>query len=693
MRTHLYIRLAADGIRKNGRLYFPYIFTGWIMVMIHYLLAYLGSASVMSHVRGEEFVAWILSLGAIVVRLFSAIFLFYTNSFLIRQRTREFGLYHILGMNKKNIGRIMVWESVFSTLASVFGGLVLGILFSKLGEFGLLYVLGLSAEYTMSVDPSAVWLTVRVYGEIYLFLLICSVVRVWLMKPLELLLSSRTGDRPPRARWLITLAGALILGAAYYLAVTIQEPLQALLVFFVAVTMVIVSTYILFESGSVTLCRFLQGNRKYYYRPNHFVSVSSMAYRMRRNGAGLASICIMSTMILVMLSCTVSLYMGEESSLRERYPRQIEAELHLDSTENFGGEKIREFREALAAPAGSGETSDVPRQENVMEYRKLEMYGVPIDGAYVIDMEDPRLRDGRGMDAMVSSIQIFSLDDYNRMMGTEETLEDDECLIWCGGGYGSDHVALDGGGCFRVKKQTDAFFESGFRAEINISQVLNVVVKDLDSAAESLYAIRNSSGNPCVELIWEYGYDMEGGETKKAEEEGARLTGLLKGLREAEDSGISRASVWMRYVERQYDVALNGGLMFLGILLSLVFAIASVLIIYYKQISEGYEDRSRFVIMQKVGMTGREIRRNINSQILTVFFLPLLFAGLHLAFAFPLLWKIMRLFGSIDFSLFVRMTLFCYVVFGALYAAVYKMTAGAYYGIVSRAFSAGEGAN
>ncbi len=689
MKTHVYRRLAADGIRKNKRLYVPYMMTGSIMVMMHYLMCFLVDAPVMERVRGSGFLTSILGLGAIVIRLFAALFLFYTNSFLIRQRNREFGLYNVLGMDKKNIARIIVWESVLSTLVSVCGGLLLGMLFSKLGEIGLLNIVGLDTDYEISVSLGAVRLTVRIFAEIYLFLMICSILRVWFLKPLDLLQSSQVGEKPPRARWLLTLAGLISLGIAYFLAVMIQEPIEALMLFFVAVVLVIAATYVLFVVGSVTLCRVLQKNKRYYYRANHFVSVSSMAYRMRRNGEGLASICILSTMVLVMLSCTVTLYTGDETHIRNSWPRQIVVEIHSDSLEGLDEEHIEAYREAVTGgnvPAGADAAQPVPVHTNVISYRKAEAYAVYVDDVFAVDMEHiPDLTAAQAYGGR--TVQFFSLEDFNTCMGTEAVLEDGECLIYCvGTDYRQDTITFAEGKTYCVKAVLDRFIEDGLSVAISGSTIINVVVADLDACIAPLSGLISSRGLPWIDLYWVYGCDMENGEDlETAEAEVSRILENVSALRRTPGSGITRTDIQSRAANRADVKQLNGGLLFLGLLLSLVFIFASVLIIYYKQISEGYEDQSRFGIMQNVGMTKREIRRSVNSQILTVFFLPLVFAGVHLAFAFPMLWRIMMMMGSVSLPLFAGMTVLCFAVFGVFYAAVYKLTAGAYYRIVSGA--------
>jgi putative ABC transport system permease protein len=320
MNLCFYPRLAWEGIRKNKRMYFPYILTGSVMVMMFYILSFLEDSPALTQMNGGTVLVTILPLGCIVIAVFSLLFLFYTNSFLIKQRYREFGLYNILGMDKRNISRLMVWETAFTAILALIIGLVAGIALSKGAELILLNLLGMDISYTLGISILSVRNTAVIFAAIYMVLLVNSLIQIRRSKPLELLHSSKVGEKVPKFTWLFAAVGILLLGCAYYIAVSIEEPITALSYFFIAVIMVIAGTYLLFISGSVTFCRLLQKNKRYYYKPNHFVSVSSMVYRMKRNGAGLASICILLTMVLVMLSSTTTLYFGEEDAIKNRYP-------------------------------------------------------------------------------------------------------------------------------------------------------------------------------------------------------------------------------------------------------------------------------------------------------------------------------------------------------------------------------------
>lgn len=676
MKKNVYLRLAADGIRKNRRLYLPFMLTGAVMMMMFYILAFLATSPLLSHMRGGTTLSTILPLGTTVIGIFSLLFLFYSQSFLIRQRNKEFGLYHVLGMDKWNICRILFWENLLVAVCSMVSGVALGITFSKIAEVCLFNILQEEINYSLSIGLGALIETVRIFGLIYLLLFVYAQVRVYRSNVLELLLSSKTGERPPKGNWFFALAGAVILGIAYYLAVSIQHPLQALLMFFVAVIMVIIATYLLFITGSVVFCRMLQKNKKYYYKPNHFVSVSSMVYRMKRNGAGLASICILSTMVLVTLSSTASLYLGMEDSINDMCPYDINVEITLYEPELFQEDTFAAYRHVIT---DTGVAAVKHR-----EYPMGEILGVNGSDGVSFDMDV--LHDfSPNSYGKIVNVRLIALEDYNRIMGTDEHLTERECLLYSNEKpYATDTFALGSGVTLQVKKILPAFFAEG-RSTVELEASIYLVVPDLETVRDLVVTANEEAGNSIGKLIWKYGFDTDISEKEQITFSRKLGDSVRSFFYDAEDQLITNYSysVDSKAANREDFLDVYGSLLFLGVMLSSVFVFAAVLIIYYKQISEGYEDQSRFGIMQKVGMTQKDIRKSINSQILTVFFLPLVFAGLHLAFAFPLVFKILQLLKLRNVALLSMVTFGCFLVFGVFYAIVYKLTAGVYYHIVS----------
>ena len=659
----LYRRLSWGGIRKNEQRYFPFRLTGSVMVMIFYILYAMTDATWMASVRGSGWAVFVMRLGSFVIGVFSLLFLFYTNSFLVRQRYKEFGLYNVLGMDKRNISRVLFWENLYVALITLLCGFILGVAMSKAAELALMNLLHQPIDYKIRLSPRAMVITVLVYGGIFLLLLLNSLIRVRRAKPLELIKTASMGERMPKFLWVEALAGIALLGYAYYLAVSIQEPLSALIWFFAAVLLVILATYALFLAGSVVLCKLLKKNKRYYYKANHFVSVSSMMFRMRRNGAGLASICILLTTVLVMLVSTASLYIGAESSIQARYPDGITVTANWDSWQTMvDNSPILEA--AVRQAAG-----DAP----IHSYRSAQTSGLLTETGLYWDADTYRQEHGalRSYDQL-GTVIVLPLEDYNRMMGTQETLEDGECLLYCSRlRYNWDSFALEGGPTLRVKKMLTECFDIG-SAVASITPTVVVVTKDSQGFLTGATGI----------FHWICGFDAP--ETDREYNIALALSENLRKLGE-DIPGLQLTRIESREDNRSGFYELNGSLLFLGVMLSIVFLFAAVLIIYYKQLSEGYEDRSRFAIMRKVGMTRRDIRASINSQMLTVFASPLLMAGLHLCFAFPFLWKILMLFGLLDKVLVTWVALGCFLIFALAYALVYKLTSNTYYTIVSGA--------
>lgn len=666
MKLGFYPKLAWSGMRKNSKLYVPYTLAGAGMAALFYIISYLSSSESLLMVGGGGNIAIILGLGKFVIAVFSLLFLFYTNSFLVRRRYKEFGLYNVLGMNKRNISRILLWETLINALISIGGGVLLGIVFSKLAELGLLNMIGSDVDFTLGVSAVAIIFTVGLFGAIYLLIYLNSVIRINLSSATELVKSENAGEKPPKANWLLGIAGVVILGAAYYIAVSIKSPLTAITLFFFAVIMVIIATYLVFISGSVLLCRILQKNKGYYYKKNHFVSVSSMSYRMKRNGAGLASICILATMVLVMISSTTCLYFGTEDSLRARYPRNVNVSVWYNEQENMSDESVSAYRDKInAAAADAG-------MDNALDYRCIATSGVLVDGGLRTG-EASITNDFIFTYSSIAEAYIIPLSDYNAMSETKETLSDDEALVFAyRTDYTSDIFAVDDGTQFKVKKVLNSMPCYSGDAMASIATGIYVVVSD-KSFAEGDFTSQNGSS-----YSWKYGFD-----TALSDDEEMTLAQRIYGVIDRIDENSISSSVESIAQNRAEFYELYGGLFFLGIILSIAFICAAVLIIYYKQISEGYEDARRFEIMQNVGMTKKEIRSSINSQLLTVFFMPLVFAGLHLGFAFPFIHKMLMLFNLNNLPLLIGTTVISFCAFALLYAVVYRVTSNSYYNIVS----------
>lgn len=676
MRRCFYPKLALAGIRKNRRFYYPYLLTCIGMIMMFYLIAFLSESTAVANIKHGSNVMLCLRLGKFVIAVFAGIFLLYTNSFLMKRRKRELGLYSVLGMNRKNMARLLTWESVMTAGISLTAGLGFGIAFSKLTELLLLNLMGQEVGYGLQLSADAVLHTVRLFVEIFLLLLLWNLFSMRKSSPLALMREEQAGERPPKANWVLALFGAALLGGAYALAVSCKDPLTTVFLFMIAVVMVIVATYLLMISGSVTLCRFLQKKKRYYYRRKHFVAVSSMGYRMRRNGASLASICILSTMVLVMLSSTASLYFGKEDTFHQLYPREMNLHLGYGGATVFSEEAVSEARELI---------TQTLREKNATAQREIDARrigcNISIEGKLVrlrADWQHQLFQQDN-----THRLQIFSLEDYNRVFGENETLGEQEVLLCCEQGVlPGDDLEIEGVGSFHIKKRVKGAEILG-DTTINVTQSVYLIVSRLNEMAESMKATVMGKTEDGISLSWTYRFDVGGTPEQQHDMMGALRKNLSEMVSEQEENSITSLWSQIREEEIQDFLSAYGGLFFLGIILSVMFAAATILMIYYKQISEGYEDEKRFEIMQKIGMTRNDIRKNINAQMLTVFFAPLLLAGVHLTFAFPMIWNSLQLFGLHNLSLLILVTVLCFGCFAVLYCLLYRLTSQVYYSIVS----------
>lgn len=670
MKALFYPRLAWTGIKNNRRLYLPYILTCIGMVAMFYIMLSLSTGEFLDTMRGGATLGTVLGLGAGVIGFFAVLFLFYTNSFLIRRRKKEFGLYNILGMGKRNIARVLLSETLILAVVSLVFGLILGVLLSKLAELGLAFFVESDAGYNFTVYPTAMGYTVLLFVCIFLLLFFKSVGQVGLANPVELLRSESVGEKPPKANWVFGILGIVILAAAYYISVTIEQPVSALGWFFVAVLMVIAATYLLFIAGSVLLCRILQKNKRYYYKPDHFVSVSSMVYRMKRNGAGLASICILITMVLVMIASTSCLYFGKEDVLRSQYPHDFNFTVDyitLDEVTQENIDKTKAGIDAFMDKNGGISFGICGKSDRVT--------GELRDGVFYMgdDVYDPERS---------TFLYIVDLADYNRNTGSSYSLNDGEALVFKGvRAYDNDTIRIEGGREYKVVKSDGSI---DFVRDTNMLgfSAVYIVVPDFYSSAEDLLQAAQKQGVSEPWLQWRYQFDSLADYDKQVKIASELFSAANEITEETAHGGYGLGSLASA---RDDFYGSFGGLFFLGIMLSIVFILAAVLIIYYKQISEGYEDQSRFEIMQKVGMTKKDIRKSINSQMLTVFFLPLLFAIVHLGFAFPMIDKLLLLFGLDNLGLLLLTAAISALVFALFYIIVYRVTSKAYYSIVSGA--------
>ncbi len=671
--SSLYLRLAAVGVRKNGKSYVPYILTAAVMVSVMYIVTFLSNDRLMDKMIGGGTMRSILGVGIVVMAVFSAIFLFYTNSFLIKRRKKEFGLYNILGLKKSQIARVLIWETLMVYGISVISGLGLGILFSKLAEQLATKMLRGNINYTFSVSIGAVIITLIVFAVIFFVILMNSLRQLFFSRPIELLRSSSTGEKPPKTNVPFAVIGLLLLGTAYYMAVTIEAPGIAIIAFMVAVIMVILATYLLFIAGSVVLCAVLRKNKRYYYKTEHFVSVSQMAHRMRKNGAGLASICILATMVLVTISSTVTLYFGVWDYVEQTHPTDIELGIGFVETEN-----VDSIQQAAL---------------NVCDEKSLTLEN--FFDEYSLSLSRSVICDALGVDRETDHVLavVYSADVFPEAPVKELSLAEGEMAYYepfSDYMNGREELRFNSSSRFSMKKVNGDLKIAERYKYYQISAVtpdpaIILFVKDREAMCELCRSLAEE--NDFSSEVWRsFGFDIGGG---MSADDIYDIEGeIADAMQNAIDAADSEYYLYY-YVSTQAKVmgstyGVYGGLFFLGILLGGVFLLAAVLIMYYKQITEGFEDAARFEILHKVGMSRREIKKTINSQVLTVFFLPLIAAGVHMTFAFPIVARLLRLFQMYSTGLFALVTLICYLVFAAVYILVYKATSGSYSKIVNK---------
>ena len=642
MNNFIYEKLAVTNLKNNRKTYVPYIFTGVLTVMMFYIIDALSRGKGIT----QDTLKICLQYATGVIVVFAVIFLFYTNSFLIKRRKKEIGVYNILGMGKRHIARMMAVETILTAGISILDGLVFGIIFGKLMYLLLLKILHNSVDMQFSVNGTAIVQTVILFAGIFLLTYLYNILQIQLVNPVELLHGGNQGEKEPKSRWLLVIVGVAALGNGYRIALTTEAPLEALLKFFIAVICVIIGTYALFIAGSIVVLKMLRKNKAYYYNPKHFTSVSGMIYRMKQNGAGLANICVLSTMVLVMVSTTVSLYAGMEDILDSRFPRDVSIVCKQADVDHE--EIIERLLKEQCEKAGVKITDRVwyryGSMNAVLKGDKLEN----------VDQYYP--------DNHFYYVEMMTQDEYNRVEKRNVSLEEQEILTYTSNGKCGKKEINIAGRNYQVKKE------------------LSEMTSQPKSTAEmykTLYIVFANAEQ--IERIEPFSYadkfNLKGDDGKQKE--------ALEQIQNEFYEKFPDGTMESRMLSRSSFYELYGGLFFIGIYLGSMFIMATVLIIYYKQISEGYDDRERYQIMQKVGMSKKEVKRSIRSQVLSVFFLPLIVAVIHVAVAFKVMTKILGVLNLTNVSLFAVCTIITIAVFAVFYIIVYSITAKEYYRVVN----------
>lgn len=665
----VYRKLAFTNIKNNGSLYLPYIISGIVTVAMFYIMMFLNNSKGLEKIYGSSYLTSIMALGVGIIAVFSYIFIFYTNSFIIKRRKKEIGVYNILGMEKRHIAKLMGIETVTVALIAIIGGIVTGMLFSKLSILLLYKILAVKETVKFEINFSTIINTLIVFGILYALTLIYNMMQIKLANPIELLRGGNVGEKEPKSKWLMAIIAVGCLAVAYYISFTTENPLKVLSLFFVAVLLVIVGTYLLFIAGSIVFLKMLRKNKKFYYNKKHFAAVSGMIYRMKQNAGGLASICILSTMVLVIIASTVSLYIGLEDELKTRYPMEAVTYVnYLEVDDNV--DSVRDHIRQIIEDEGRTITDE-------KSYGYFNMLTKQNDNSLEKTSENDSLGNGTYVN-IVTKDALCNLEDSLDEKDIPE-LTDDSVAVYGMKKFNYDSIKILGrkfdvkeSKYYKIKK--DAYISSGFTNEYYI------VVNNMDTLTQIFDLQKEVYGDRAFTFRNTVGFDFDG--TKQQKIDCVKKINQYLVSDAEKEIGNGTAYVEGRAENEEAVYTLYGGIFFLGIFLGTMFLMVTVMIIFYKQTSEGYDDKDRYEIMEKVGMSNAEVKKSIQSQVRMVFFLPIVTAAIHVAAAFPMLRRLLVMFNLTDTQLMIECMIGTLLVFLAIYYLVFKLTSRTYYKIV-----------
>lgn len=658
-----YLKLASTNLKKNHRGYLPFLISMLFLVAINTMTQVIVNNEGMRALPGGDSASSMFGLGHIVIMIFTVIFSFYTNSFLLKQRKKELGLYNILGLGKRELYQLMIWESFLSFFIVLITGLITGVVLSKLAFLVLRRLISVGNEFVFQLLPESLGFVFLLFLGIFFLLLLINCWQIKKTNPISLLHGSKKGEQEPKARWIIAILGLVFLGSGYGIAVTIDSPISALTLFFVAIILVILGTYCLFMAGSIALLKLLKRNERFYYKTNHFISISSMMHRMKQNAAGLASICILSTMVLVTAATTGSLFFGQKDVENTRYPRDV-----MISTVQQP-EKVKAAIEAVSAEKQAPITKQVylTSTKSIMFQPKNGNYQLtPLEDFY------------NSKSATIALISFMTAQEYAKHTDETVNLKDDEIYFYpVSGDVDGNQLKLEDQK-FKIKKRINKF--PGINQQIELTDSFVVILANqsvLEQCLSDWFPKKAVAAENYPEYNFMFNTDLKG--EKNQLDFAQTLRNQLN-----QQLGDSQVRIVDKYTFVSENKIFTGGFFFLGIIFGATFILATALIIYYKQISEGIDDRERFEILQKVGMSHREVKKVIRSQVMMVFSFPLVVAVIHLGFAFPLIKKLLVLFGLVNWKLFLLVCVIVIVIFAILYFVVYRLTARSYYQLVER---------
>ncbi|WP_410506249.1 FtsX-like permease family protein [Haloimpatiens sp. FM7315] len=653
-----YIKLAKTNLKKNSKTYFPYILTCICSIIMFYVMNSLSLNKGLNNIRGRDGLITILGFGDIIIAIFSVIFLFYTNSFLIKRRKKEIGLYNVLGMEKKHIGKILSIETLIIAFISLILGVLGGILMEKLLYLILLNLLKMKITFssTVSISMPSIVRTIELFSAIFIVILMANILQVKVTNPIELLKGGQKGEKEPKTSWILSILGVIELAVGYGMALTIDSPLNSLDVFFIAVILVMVGTYSTFTAGSIAFLKLLKKNKSFFYKTKNFISVSGMIYRMKQNAVGLANICILSTAVLITVSTTAALYYGQESSLKIAYP--LDADISIENVTDA------EKNEVINLVQEEAKKKNVTLKNKIQYYNKKLL----VEGEKN-SFKTPKIK--QGFFENITEIEAYTLEDYNKMESKNVSLKENEVLIFSVvKDFQYDSIIINGLE-YKIKDQVNKL-KIVNKNKNNIRDKYVVIVKDMKTLND---ICKTNKDEKSKMLDYNIFFDISGDKENIIQFSDSLKSSICTGKHH-----IFRSI----YTKRENFYVTNGGFIFIGSFLGLLFTMGTVLIIYYKQITEGYEDSERFRIMQNVGMSKEEVKKTINKQVLMVFFLPLIVSTIHIAVAFKVVSKLLALFGLFDVTTLIIAVAVAVLVFSVLYTVVYALTANTYYKILQQ---------
>lgn len=667
----LYFKLAKTNLSNNKPFYIPYIISSIITVAMLYMMSFLSDNKGLNKIMGADSLAIIFRLGVGIIVIFSYIFLFYTNSFIIKRRKKEIGVYNILGMEKRHLSKVLFVETMYSAVISLICGIIVGIVFSKFILMVLYGIIGIHKTVEFFVNIHGIILCIVSFGILFLLTFLYNFMQIKLANPIELLRGTSVGEREPKTKILMTIIGVVCLAIAYYIAITTENPLNVLTLFFVAVLLVVIGTFAIFTAGSIALLKLLRNNKKFYYNKRHFMAVSGMLYRMKQNAAGLASICILSTMVLVVISTTVSMYVGIQDELMARYPNDVCVTVDYNSVVD----KSSEIEKAIFDEIDSAEV------KNKKAFSYLSVFVGQKGDNFTTDKEHLSFQNSY-------LFYILSKDDFikrdNSFKDKIGNISKGEAVVVLNKKYDKKDIKIFGQS-YKVNKS----FEHTYDDDLYVLSTLNglgYIILDNNESVQELYDVQEKMlGKGANYYTNKIRFDFKSGNKKQKIAAYKKVDNAVK--RYFKDNKNDKKEISSYWVESRQENEKNfyllyGGLFFLGIFLGTMFLMVTVMIIFYKQITEGYDDRERYQILEKVGMSNREVKDTIKSQIRIVFVLPIFAAAIHVTAAFPMVYRLLQMLNLNNEKLFAGCLAVTIIVFAVIYYLVFKVTSRAYYRIV-----------